>query len=401
MKLKRSTLLTGGGILVASAATSFTASAQSSVTLYGLIDVGIGYVNHVAATPAAIGASKVQAASGIGSGTRWGLRGNEDLGGGNAAIFVLENGFNIFNGTSLQGAREFGRQAYVGLTNQQFGSITFGRQYDSVVDFVSPLTSAKQWATQYGAHVGDIDNLYNSFRIDNAIKYTSPSMKGLTVSSLYGFSNQASGSAGTGFANNRAWSAGASYANGPLSAAAGYLHLNNPSTGNTGGTNTDGAIAGDYTSATDIFYAQPVRTQDVVAAGLGYRLGTVAVNFVYSHARLDYTNNTSLTVSTYEANSKYSITPALVAGLALIYSDGSLGGASRIANVSTGKNPRWGQVNMGVDYALSKRSETYVAAIYQKAMGDATVAAIDNVGGPSGSHASNQLALIAGLRHKF
>ncbi len=67
-------------------------------------------------------------------GSRWGLRGTEDLGGGLKAIFVLENGFNVFNGTLGQGGDELGRQAYVGLPTTQFGTVTLGRQYDSVVD---------------------------------------------------------------------------------------------------------------------------------------------------------------------------------------------------------------------------------------------------------------------------
>jgi predicted porin len=401
MKMTYTKALASTGIALATASTSAPASAQSSLLLYGLIDAGIGYVNHVAPTPTAVGASNVQMASGIGSGTRWGFRGSENLGSGNSAIFVLENGFNVFNGASLQGSREFGRQAFVGLVSDDAGGVTLGRQYDSVVDFVSPLTSAKQWATQYGAHVGDIDNLYNSFRIDNALKYTSPSYRGLTLGALYGFSGQGGEAPGTGFANNRAWSAGASYANGALTGGAAYLHLTNPSSGNTGGSNTAGAVVGDYTSATDIFYTQAVREQDVLAAGAGYKLGQAVFNVVYSRAQLNYVNNSSLTMFTYEANGRYTLTPALMFGLALIYSDGNVGGASHLANLSTGPHPRWEQLNLGFDYALSKRSETYLAAIYQKALGDATVAAIDNVGGSSGSRAGDQLALIVGLRHKF
>ena len=84
------------------------AHAQSSVTLYGLIDAGITYSNNQA------GHSAWQATSGTVNGSRWGLRGSEDLGGGLKAIFTLENGFSIMNGTSKQSSRMFGRQAFVG-----------------------------------------------------------------------------------------------------------------------------------------------------------------------------------------------------------------------------------------------------------------------------------------------
>src|SRR5215472_696059 len=84
------------------------AHAQSSVTLYGLIDAGITYTNNQG------GHSAVQATSGTVNGSRWGLRGAEDLGGGLKAIFTLENGFSIMNGTAKQSSRMFGRQAFVG-----------------------------------------------------------------------------------------------------------------------------------------------------------------------------------------------------------------------------------------------------------------------------------------------
>ena len=111
------------------------AHAQSSVTLYGLIDAGITYTNNQQ------GHSNWKATSGSVNGSRWGLRGSEDLGGGLKAIFTLENGFNIMNGTNGQGGREFGRQAFVGLSSDQFGAVTLGRQYDSVVDYLGPAGS--------------------------------------------------------------------------------------------------------------------------------------------------------------------------------------------------------------------------------------------------------------------
>src|ERR1700761_8366418 len=193
------------------------AHAQSSATLYGLIDAGITYTNNQQ------GRSKWKATSGSDNGSRWGLRGAEDLGGGLKAIFTLENGFNIMNGTNGQGGREFGRQAFVGLSSDQFGAVTLGRQYDSVVDFLGPLALT---GTQYGgtqfAHPFDNDNLDNSFRVNNSVKYTSANYAGFKLGAQYGFSNAAGG-----FNNNREYSVGASYNYGPLNVAAGYLQLNN------------------------------------------------------------------------------------------------------------------------------------------------------------------------------
>src|ERR1700682_2295193 len=127
------------------------AHAQSSVTLFGLIDAGITYTNNQG------GHSNWQATDGAVQTSRWGLRGAEDLGGGLKAIFTWDTGFNVMNGTFRQNSREFGRQAFVGLSSDQFGSVTLGRQYDSVVDYLGPLALAR---TQYrGTFTGQpLDN---------------------------------------------------------------------------------------------------------------------------------------------------------------------------------------------------------------------------------------------------
>ncbi|MET5020409.1 porin, partial [Burkholderia pseudomallei] len=84
-----------------------------------LIDAGVSYVNP---SKSASGSDKLfQYDDGIAQGSRWGLRGADDLGGGLKAIFVLENGFNSGTGTIGQGGAIFGRQAYVGLSHKDAG----------------------------------------------------------------------------------------------------------------------------------------------------------------------------------------------------------------------------------------------------------------------------------------
>src|ERR1700754_2644035 len=104
-------------------ATQF-AHAQSSVTLYGLLDAGIQYTNNVVT-----GGSLFRQTSGNINGSRFGLRGSEDLGSGLKAIFVLEGGISLNNGKSAQDGRLFGRQAYVGLNSDTYGIVSLGRQY--------------------------------------------------------------------------------------------------------------------------------------------------------------------------------------------------------------------------------------------------------------------------------
>ena len=110
------------------------AFAQSSVTLYGVADMGIEYVNHLGNVPTPANGFNpgpahdvVRVTSGHRAGSRWGLRGKEDLGGGWSSVFVLENGFNLDTGTTQQG-RLFGRQGFVGLTCASVGQFSFGRQ---------------------------------------------------------------------------------------------------------------------------------------------------------------------------------------------------------------------------------------------------------------------------------
>lgn len=185
-------------LLLASAA-----HAQSSVTLYGLIDEGFNYTSNAG------GHSGYQMVSGDTVGSRWGLRGTEDLGGGIKAVFRLENGFNVNSGGLSNGGREFGRQAYVGLSSDRFGTITLGRQYDPTQDLWSGLTGVGGWAGDVASHPFDNDNADWDTRFNNAVKYVSPTYRGLTGEAMHAFSNAAGG-----FANNRMYSAAGQYQNG-------------------------------------------------------------------------------------------------------------------------------------------------------------------------------------------
>ena len=135
-------------LIVAAAAASFAtvAHAQSSVTLYGVLDAGITYTSNVQPALGQAGKSRWAMGSGIDQ-SRFGLRGSEDLGGGLKAIFTLESGFNIGNGKFANSNGMFNRQAFVGLSSQ-YGTVTLGKQYDATQDYLAPLT-----ATSRGRHV--------------------------------------------------------------------------------------------------------------------------------------------------------------------------------------------------------------------------------------------------------
>ncbi|MGT2490249.1 porin [Cupriavidus basilensis] len=129
--MKKALLATTAAAAAAASGAAFAQTA-SGVTLYGIADVGIEVINHMPAAGSA-GGTVTRMNSGNLSGSRWGLRGTEDLGGGLKGIFVLESGFDIDSGTSGQGNRLFGRQSYVGLQGN-FGAVTLGRQQNSLYD---------------------------------------------------------------------------------------------------------------------------------------------------------------------------------------------------------------------------------------------------------------------------
>jgi len=387
--------------VVCACAAPLAAHAQSSVTLYGIIDTGIAWTNSVASSITTKGASRWSMATGWGSGDRFGFVGREDLGGGLSAIFRLEAGFSALNGRSSQGGRLFGRQAYVGLASERYGQLTFGRQYDYTFDYVAPLLSWLQFGSIYGAHIGDVDDTFQTFRLDNTVKYEVSPLTGLKMGAIYAFSNQAAGADGQGFANNRAYGFGIDYQRGPLHAVASYLQLNNPSAGLASGSNPNGAVGDEYSGSTSIFYnAGFVERQRISALGAGYTFGAATINAVVTDTRLDYRGGQNMRVDNYEINGRYQFTPALMAGIGYIFTDGHGYTGTGATSFATGDRPKWHQVNAGISYLLSKRTDVHMSLVYQRLAGDASTVAI-NFFGPAGAGRTSQIAVLAGLRHRF
>ncbi|WP_031360683.1 porin [Caballeronia sordidicola] len=367
------------------------AHAQSSVTLYGIVDAGFAYNNNSG------GHKLYETSAGNLQGDRWGLRGTEDLGGGLKALFVLENGFNAFSGKLGQGGDEFGRQAYVGLSSQ-FGTVTLGRQYDSVVDYTGAFEVGSQWASFYAAHPGDLDNLNNSNRVNNSIKYASANYSGITFGGLYSLG----GVAGQ-FNRNQIFSGGIGYSQGPLQLGAGYLNVKNPNFSFFGNTASASATASNMTASTVYSGYATAKTQQVISAAGAYTFGAATVGATYSNTQFKDLGQTAVTGTgqttagsakfhNAELNFKYQLTPALLLGAAYDYTKGY--------GVNDAK---YHQGVIGADYFLSKRTDLYIDGIYQHALGtDSTgKTAVANINGLSASSTSNQVAAVVGIRHKF
>jgi predicted porin len=338
-----------------------TAFAQSSVTLYGIVDQSIRYTNNSNAT----NDSQVQLTNGAITNSRWGLKGDEDLGGGMKALFRLESGFDPQTGQLNQGGRLFGRYAYVGISSN-LGTFTLGRQGTEAFNFFGdfdPLTVGNYTANSWPFFM-------TIGRIDNTATYAGK-FGGLNVGATYGFGNQAGslsrdsywgmrvsydlGPASFGGtyqqmrdANNniqRMWGVGAKYAIGPATLFAGYM----------GGQ--------DGTGFVDESLNDPSRT--------------VTTGSFADNQRRDMTLYTGLT---------YQATPELNLTGAFYYDD--------MKNVN-GFAGNTGERYTGVllaEYALSKRTQVYGTVDFNKVSGGAYTELPGR---------DNQTGVAVGIRHLF
>lgn len=162
--------------VVLAAAIPLCASAQSSVTIYGVADAALAKED-----TGAPGGSRTVVNSGNQSTSRVGFRGVEDLGNGLSAVFNLEAGVALDSGmgdTSL-----FGRRSVVGLKGG-FGTVMIGREYTPIADIANASDINGQGF--YGTNLNSFGTNRLTRRISNSVNYKSNSMGGVIVSAGYG-----------------------------------------------------------------------------------------------------------------------------------------------------------------------------------------------------------------------
>jgi len=162
------------------------------------------------------------------AGSRWGLRGAEDLGGGLNAIFQLENGYDLFTGRHTQGGRMFGRAAFLGLQSDAWGTVRAGRYFNFATTMVHDVIGAHgdQFAE---ANIGATFKAVRQVRYDNYISYESPVFSGFKFGLGYSFQNagaQPWDVSGVADTDQTAFTTAVRYSNGPLTLAASYDQLN-------------------------------------------------------------------------------------------------------------------------------------------------------------------------------
>ena len=179
--------------------------AQSSITVYGLIDQALEWSNPTKnAANEQRGSSGWRVVNGVSNGSRFGIRGSEDLGGGLKAIFAIETRFDADTG-EITGSRArpadpadpasgklkfWNAQSWVGL-DSQWGRLTAGRQY---VPLFSGLANLDASGYRYYDH---LSQFFNN-RLDNALLYQTPAFRGLTIQVMYAFSGALAAPANTG-----------------------------------------------------------------------------------------------------------------------------------------------------------------------------------------------------------
>jgi predicted porin len=375
--------------LAALAATAGVAHAQSSVTLYGVVDAMIGQENvkvQSSTTNTSVSNSKVDG-SGLSS-SRWGLRGSEDLGGGLAAVFTLEGGFGIDSGalanaggssTANSASVLFGRIASVGLKGN-FGEVRLGRQYtayDSLRGATNNTYDSNTFATTgtiWGVGLQDYSN-----RSNNAIRYDSPVFSGFSGSVMYGFGEDKTAT----LSASSSTSAHIKYANGPL--LVGYAYQAEKSNGSaTAATMFSGASGLGSTVISSA--ANNVGVSSTIVTTRKYNL--LGATYDFGVAKLVGSYNTAKGLNTlgFDAKDKeYQIGVSVPFGAASVAA-----GYSRAKSDFNNTSRKGTGYSLLGTYDLSKRTTLYTGYISHK-------------GEPNNdsTRTDKKTLFAAGVRHTF
>ncbi|KAF1045501.1 MAG: Outer membrane porin protein 32 [Herbaspirillum frisingense] len=355
-----------------------SAYAQSSVTVYGLIDTGITYNSKVSAN----NGSRFSVDSGDQAASRIGFKGVEDLGGGLSAIFNLENGFaNDTGGMSTAGTL-FDRKSVVGLSGS-LGTVTLGRQTDYLEDIGSKYTSVGVFGSNAikAAHFSNQDRVAGGARTDNSVRFDSANYSGFTGSLFYGF-GEVAGKTSAG----QSFGIAGNYANGPFGIGAGYYQSKLSSATTTGQPGDTG-----------------LKTFTI---GSSYQFGPAKLYGAWSQVKLPtqaavastgLVNNTlGNKANIFDLGVDYSLTPNLHLMAGVIHD------RVDIKRATTGaRRASTTQINLGVDYYLSKRTDVYAMYANQRAKDSINPGVINGSYTNSPSDDSTQNVLRVGVRHKF
>lgn len=313
---------------------------QSTVSLYGMLDIGVSHFTNTG------GSSRTAEQSGISVPSLIGFRGSEDLSGGRSVEFDLQSLIALTNGHALPRTPNslFDFSAWVGLTDRELGSVKLGRQFDFMNDsllmkslvpamvsgglYTSPAGPA-QFAglnmSNYGPDGGHWDwDRTGQESVKNAVKYTTPDWDGFSAGAMYGFSNNEPGAGST-------ISFGVNYDSGDLGIGAAYTGLR-PHMGADG---TDAAF-------------------QIWGTGIRYQMGQTLGIVSFTTAR-----NTINKAAVYQASVAANHDLGTATSIAGSYT--YLKGNDRLQSVHAH------QLSATVSYHFSKRTTVYLGGVFQRA----------------------------------
>ncbi|NHC07082.1 porin [Azonexus fungiphilus] len=359
--------------LAVAAMASGAAFAQSNVTVYGIADMGYNYSSSSEAAVKVKSRSGVD--SGLQSGSRLGFKGTEDLGNGLKALFTYEMGLNVDQGTSAQGGRTFGRQAFVGLTGD-FGTVLAGRVYTpqfGLVFKVDPFAAGTVGDVSYGRGVytmatGRLVGVPGEIRLDNVVAYVTPTFGGFNVIAAYtkeGIGDEERTDKGVKNADHTVWAINPNFTYGNLFVGANYHKVDR-----------------------DDLDAQ----SKVWDLGATYDFGVAKLHALYGQAKdsVGAQNN---------KDKKWMVgASAPIGKFTVLASYSRLKSEGNVAALDGDKVSKW---SLGSTYALSKRTNLYAA--YAKMSTNDNAEGQFGVGGTGGAVDAGmyQTGFNFGLRHQF
>lgn len=360
------------------AQTSLAAHAEaSSVTVYGVIDMSMVYTSKVGPG----NNSRVSLDSGDAMASRIGFRGKEDLGGGLSAIFQLENGFSADDGAMATPGSLFDRKSVVGLAGR-YGTLTVGRQTDYLEEIGQQYSSFQIFGGGgvRAGHFNSLDRLTGA-RTNNSVRFDSVEFGGFSGSLFYGF-GEVAGKTSAG----QAFGVGANYRNGNAGIGAAYYQSRLAA-------DAIPASAGD----TDL---------KTFTLGASYQAGPAKLFAAWSQVRrptqqaLGSTGLVAITSATranvFDVGVNYALNAKLHLLASVIHDRADLARAG--AGATRGHTT---QLNLGVDYFLSKRTDVYAMASRQSASDVLNPGVISTAYSSAPADDSSQNVLRVGLRHKF
>lgn len=329
--------------------------AQSNVSVYGLIDMGINHIDDVK------GQSLTELRSGNMMASRFGIRGHEDLGGGTKIAFNLEAGMNSDVGSVGAADSFWSRQSWLGISQQGIGELRMGRQLSVMNDSFGSYSSATYMGTQTAAvegtgSAGSAAANYNAMlsgtRLNNMLKFTSVDMAGFKVRAMVAFGEQAGSSKA-----NRIESVAVTYAKKQFETSVVY-HLDRA----TVNANDD----------------------QVWGVGAAYKFSdTGRIGFTATQQK------NALHVAGNDANTY------AVLGLFPVKQWTLMASYQKLDDKSA-RDQNVNQLNLGVKYALSKRTEAYSLISMQKVSNGGKAGMFSKTSGDS-----RQTQFSVGMRHAF